>query len=148
MKLTIIGSTGGSGRQLVAQALARGHEVTAFARNPDKIKIDHPAFRVVKGDVRDSAEVESAVEGQDAVMFSLGAPVRSKEKLRGHGTKTVIDAMVKQGVNRLVSLSALGCGDSEPLLPLKYKYLITPLALRGVYDDHELQEAHIRESGL
>jgi nucleoside-diphosphate-sugar epimerase len=37
MKLTIIAATGGVGRQLLAQALDAGHDVTAVARNPAKL---------------------------------------------------------------------------------------------------------------
>jgi len=59
MKLLVFGSTGGTGRELVKQALEQGHEVTAFARSPAKLSdLKHPSLQVVRGDVLDPAAVE------------------------------------------------------------------------------------------
>lgn len=41
MKILAFGSTGGTGREIVAQGLEQGHEVTAFARSPDKLGLSH-----------------------------------------------------------------------------------------------------------
>jgi putative NADH-flavin reductase len=43
MKLTIFGATGGVGRQVVTQALAAGHDVTAVVRDPARLRVDYPA---------------------------------------------------------------------------------------------------------
>ena len=148
MKLIIFGSTGGTGSQLVTQALENGHEVTAFARSPEKLGLGHQGLRVVKGDVLDFASVERAIQGQDAVLCTLGAPVMDKNELRANGTKNIIHAMEKADVKRFICLSGLGCGDSRQLLPFHYKYLIFPLMLRYVYADHEIQERYVNESAL
>ena len=78
MKLLILGATGGTGRQLVQQALKQGHVVTAFARDPAKVTPPHDNLRIAKGDVMDPAAVDAAVAGQDAVVSALGSrlPVR------------------------------------------------------------------------
>jgi putative NADH-flavin reductase len=72
MKLLIFGATGGTGRQLVEQALAQGHAVTAFVRNPAKFHVSHANLRVAQGDVLRYDTVEPAVTGQDAVLSALG----------------------------------------------------------------------------
>jgi putative NADH-flavin reductase len=72
MKLLIFGATGGTGRQLVEQALAQGHFVTAFVRNPAKFHVSHANLRVAQGDVLRYDTVEPAVTGQDAVLSALG----------------------------------------------------------------------------
>jgi len=148
MKVIIFGATGGTGSQLVTQALEKGHDVTAFARRPEKLELDHQGLKVVQGDVLDLASVEMAIQGQDAVLCSLGTPPMNKKKLRANGTKNIIHAMEKTDVRRIICQSALGCGDSRHLLPFHYKYLILPLILRHVYADHEIQEKYIRESKL
>lgn len=78
MKLLVFGATGGTGRQLVQQALAQGHVVTAFARDPAKVTPPHDNLSVVKGDILEPATVDAAVAGQDAVVSALGIrlPIR------------------------------------------------------------------------
>jgi putative NADH-flavin reductase len=77
MNLLILGATGGTGRALVQQALEQGHMVTAFARDPSKVKTTHANLRVVKSDVLDYTSVETAVRGQDAVLSALGLRVKA-----------------------------------------------------------------------
>ncbi len=72
MKLLIFGASGGTGRQLVEQALAQGHLVTAFVRNPAKLPSAHPNLRIAQGDALRYDTVESAVTGQEAVLSALG----------------------------------------------------------------------------
>ena len=78
MKLLVFGATGGTGRQLVQQALRQGHVVTAFARDPGKIPLTHDNLRVVRGDILRPDSVETAMAGQEAVLSALGIrlPVR------------------------------------------------------------------------
>lgn len=148
MKLIVFGPTGETGVQLVTQALEAGHEVTAFARQPEKMALKHSSLRVMQGDVLDITSVQAAIQGHDAVLCTLGTPAGNKEMLRANGTKNIILAMQNTSVRRLICQSGLGCGDSYQLLPWYYKYLIFPLILRHVYADHEIQERYIRESKL
>ena len=53
MKLIIFGSTGCTGRQVVTQALEQGHDVTGFARSPEKLDQKHERLQVIKGNVLD-----------------------------------------------------------------------------------------------
>lgn len=72
MKLIIFGASGKTGRQLVEQALAQGHAVTAFVRNPAKLKLTHPNLQIAEGDMLNVESVERGVRGQDAVLSALG----------------------------------------------------------------------------
>ncbi|UOG76832.1 SDR family oxidoreductase [Hymenobacter tibetensis] len=148
MKALVFGSTGGTGRQLVEQALTQGHTVTAFARNPQKIKFEHPNLRVVQGDVLDVAAVKQAIVGQEVVLSALGAPAAQKDAVRSEGTRNIIRAMEQTGVRRFICLTTLGIGDSKPALPFAYKYLLVPLFLRQAFADSELQEQCIQQSSL
>ncbi len=71
MKLVIFGAAGGTGRILVEQALAKGHEVTAFDRHPGALTIQHPKLSLVQGDVFDPDQVEAAIAGQDGLAPDL-----------------------------------------------------------------------------
>ncbi len=77
MNLLILGATGGTGRAQVEQALEHGHTVTAFAREPSKVRTTHPNLRVVKGDILDYGSVEAALQGQDAALSALGIAVKT-----------------------------------------------------------------------
>ncbi len=77
VNLLVLGATGGTGRALVEQALEQGHIVTAFARNPAKVRTTHKNLRIVKGDIMNYDSVEAAINGQDAVLSALGIRVRA-----------------------------------------------------------------------
>ena len=72
MKLVVFGSTGGTGSQVIRQALEQGHDVTAFARSPEKLTQKHERLKIVQGNVLDYPAVEQAIAGQDAVLCTLG----------------------------------------------------------------------------
>jgi putative NADH-flavin reductase len=149
MKLIIFGSTGGTGRQIITQALEQGYEVTAFARNPEKLDQEHDKLEVIKGNVLEFASVERAIQGQDIVLCTLGMPaIMDKSRLRANGTKNIIRAMEKHGIKRLICQSALGVGDSYEILPFYYRYFIIPLFMRRLYADHNIQENYIKDSQL
>ena len=148
MKLIIFGSTGSTGRQVVTQALEQGHDVTAFARSPEKLDQKHEKLQVIKGNVLDYASVERAIQGQDVVLCTLGLPPMDKSNLRANGTKNIIRAMEKSGAKRFICQSSDGVGDSRDTLPFLMKYLIVPFMLRHAFADHEIQENYIKESQL
>ena len=72
MNLLIFGATGGTGRALVEQALQHGHVVTAFARDPAKVRTTHQNLRVAKGNILDYDSVKAALQNQDAALSALG----------------------------------------------------------------------------
>lgn len=72
MRVLVFGATGRTGRALVEQALAQGHAVTAFARDPAKVRGAHQNLSVAQGNMLDASSVEAAVQGQDAVLSALG----------------------------------------------------------------------------
>jgi uncharacterized protein YbjT (DUF2867 family) len=148
MKLVIFGSTAGTGRKLVEQALEEGHRVSAFARTPEKIAdLRDSNLQVVQGDVLDPAAVEAAVAGQEAVFCTIGTGA-SRTTLREDATRNIVQAMEKTGVERLICLSSLGVGDSRANLGFFTKHVLVGVFLRHAFADHERQEAVVRQSSL
>ena len=149
MKLLIIGATGGTGRQLVAQALAAGHEVTALVRNPAKVRTRHDRLRLVQGDILDPGSVDSALSGQDAVLSSLGTrSIFGQVVIFSEGTKNLFYAMNKHGVRRLICITGIGAGDSKGHGGFLYDKVVLPVFLKRIYDDKDRQEELIRKSDL
>lgn len=148
-KVLVVGATGGTGRELVAQALERGHVVTALVRNPSRLQIDHPRLTVVQGDVLDAPVVEQAVRGQDAVVSALGHkrffyPTR----ILSEGTGNIVRAMEKHGVPRLVCETSLGIGDSAGRMGLSYTFFVIPLVLPLYFWDKARQEQVVARSRI
>ncbi|MDH4347821.1 MAG: SDR family oxidoreductase [Gemmatimonadota bacterium] len=148
MRLLIVGSTGGTGRQLIAQALERGHQVTALARRPPQ-EPPRPGLTWVRGDVLDPASLERAMAGQEAVLSALGhkrwlGPTR----ILSEGTRNLIAAMERHGVRRLVCETALGISDAWWQMGLYYTLFVRPVILPFYFHDKVRQEAVIRASTL
>ena len=149
MKVMVFGSTGGTGRALVEQALEQGHTVTAFARNPRKVKFAHERLTVAEGNVLDFDAVERAVRGHDAVLSALGHKrwlIRTT--ILSSGTRNIITAMEKHGVKRFVCETSLGVGDSVGRLGLLYTLFIIPFITFFYFRDKARQERLIRGSSL
>ena len=148
MQLLVFGASGRTGRELVRQALALGHAVTAFVRNPARLPLVHPDLRFLQGDVVDGRTVERAITGQDAVLVALGAPtpVRRHRALT-EGLRHIVGAMQRAGVRRLVYLSFIGVHDSRRQGGFLVEHVAARL-LRNPIADHEENEALIRGSTL
>jgi putative NADH-flavin reductase len=149
MRILLIGATGGTGREIVKQALERGHDVVALTRKPSKIKAQHERLRVVRGNVMDPASLETAIQSCDAVVCALGHKrYLGPSKTLSEGTRNVVRAMEKHGVKRLVVETALGVGNSVGRLGVYYTFFTIPFILPFYWYDKERQERVVRESGL
>ena len=148
MKLVIFGATGKTGLEIVKQALEGGHEVTAFVRDPARLAIENENLSIVTGDVFDPASVAQAIKGQDAAVCALGAGSDLKKtKVRTIGTINIIAGMQENNVKRLVVITAMGVGESWDTLSMFNKFFFATL-LKSAREDHEAQEAAVKESGL
>lgn len=148
MKILVIGAGGGTGEEVLGQAVERGHEVTAFVHHADDFSAP-PAIRVVQGDVLDAQAVQQAVAGQDAVIDTLGGHTPWKNtSLETNAARNIIDAMQGHDVSRLIVVSAIGVGETKDLVPGWYEKLIMPTLLRGAMQDKEAMEPEVEASGL
>ena len=108
MKLVVLGSNGGIGKEVVAQGLSAGHIVTAVARRPETVTLKHERLRVVRADVLEPAGLPAAFAGQDAVISALGVATRGPTQVYSQGISNEITAMRAAGVRRLLCVSASG----------------------------------------
>jgi putative NADH-flavin reductase len=161
MKLTIFAATGGIGRQILEQAVAAGHDVTAVVRNPKKLS---GQVRVVTADLAaaDPTVLKSAVDGADAVLSGLGPRSNADAGVVWRGTRAIVQAMQATHVRRIVVVSAAPIGTvPSPGRPKPPKHdpgdgffmrnLFSQLikaALRRRYADLARMEDLLRDSGL
>ncbi|MGH7545802.1 MAG: NAD(P)-dependent oxidoreductase [Gemmatimonadota bacterium] len=113
MKILVFGPTGGTGRAIVDQALAAGHDVTAFARDPSRMDIFRDKLNILWGDVLDDDAVADAVPGHDAVLSALGVTGGGPANVCSEGTHRILAAMEASGVRRFVCESAYGAGETR-----------------------------------
>jgi putative NADH-flavin reductase len=148
-RVLIVGATGGTGRQLVAQALERGHAVTALVRDPSVLRVEHPRLRVMRGDVLDYPSVETAMRAQEVVLCALGHKrFFQPTRILSQGTRNILRAMETHGVRRLVCETALGIGDSAWRMGLSYTLFVIPFILPFYFWDKTRQERLIAASPL
>lgn len=102
MKVAVFGATGRTGRHVVEQGLARGHEVTAFVRDPSDLAVEHERLQFVEGDARDAEAVERAVVDRDGVISVLALSSADDEPEHSEATRSVVEAARRAGVRRLV----------------------------------------------
>ena len=160
-KISVVAATGGTGRQVLEQAVAQGHDVTAVVRDPGRLAVAVPAVRADLT-VADPAALASAFAGAGAVLSCLGPRSRTDAGIAAQGTRVVVEAMREAGVRRLVVISAAPVGTvpspARPHPPTRdpgdgfvMRTVLNPVikaVFRQNYADHAQMEDLVRDSGL
>ncbi len=136
-RVAVFGATGGTGNQLVSQALAAGHEVVAYARHPSKLNISHEHLTVVQGELSNQELIEKAIQGTEAVFSALGPHGRSRDKPITQGMQNIIVAMKKQGVRRLIITSTLSAKDPNDRPDFRTRAMVglVKIAMSAAYEE-------------
>lgn len=150
MKVVLFGGSGRTGRELLVQLLARGHEVTAVVRRPSDFGLSYERLRAVAGDALKPQTFDAVLEGQDAVLSTLGVTgfLKSLHAMTFYrnSAKAIVERMQARGLHRLVLVSSVGVLD-DPSAPVWYRVLVKPL-LRHKYADMKAMEAIVAASDL
>jgi putative NADH-flavin reductase len=150
MKLTVFGATGGTGSQVVEQALAAGHEVRAVVRDPAQLPADRAGLEVVVADVMDPATIVEAVTDVDAVISTVGTRSgRAPTTVCADSSRSIVEAMHKADARRLVVVSGTGPFDEGEGPGMRY--ILKPIGrlfLKHVFADFVAMEDIVRASGL
>jgi putative NADH-flavin reductase len=104
MKMALIGATGYVGAKLVAEALARGHQVTAIARNGSGLPPGQANLTVAKVDATDAAALAGVAVGHDLVISAFNPGLDAA----GTGTRAILDGVKRAGVGRLLVVGGAG----------------------------------------
>ncbi|MCQ4211055.1 NAD(P)-dependent oxidoreductase [Streptomyces longispororuber] len=148
MKLTVFGATGGIGQEVVKQALAAGHEVTAVVRDPARFSVTGERLEVFRGDLGDPESLRRAVAGRDAVLSGLGARKKADAGIATELTRSVLKAMEAEGVRRLLVVSAGPVGPQPADSPFADRVMMKLVGsiLKAVYVDLAAMEAELAAS--
>jgi putative NADH-flavin reductase len=148
-KVLILGATGGTGREVVSQALQLGHDVTVLVRSRERLTTPSDHLRVLTGSVPDDPQaLAGAVRGQDVVISALGVGNSLKSSgLIARSMSAIVRAMEAQGIRRLVFTSAYGVGATRQDVPFLPRMVMRVL-LRDLYADKQAGEDELRRSAL
>lgn len=109
MKITVFGANGKIGQHFVEKALQNGDQVTAYVRRASSLTLQHPKLEIVVGNLTDEQQMTAAIEGQDAVVSTLGAPLSVSRKVQSlpisEGHAMIIKIMEQTGVKRFITLA-------------------------------------------
>lgn len=155
MNIAVFGANGPTGRQVVRQALAADHHVTAVTRKPDQYPIRSSNLAVVAADVTDPHGVERVLStGPQAVISTFGVPYsKNKITVYSKGIANIMRAMAIYNIERLVCVSSTTVATEEaPGETLFWRKVIIPflrnLFGRTLYDDMERMEGIVQSSSL
>lgn len=104
-KIALIGASGNAGSRILKELSDRGHQVTAIARNPEKIAA-LPNVVAKKGDVFDQAALSELLKGHDAVISSV--------HFTASDPATLIEAVRASGVQRYLVVGGAGSLEIAP----------------------------------
>ena len=150
MKLAILGTTGSVGSELVTQALAAGHQVTALVRAQPRAGEIDDRVELIVGDATSADSVKRAVQGSDAVLSALGHAKGASDDLLAQTSSNLIAAMQADGVPRLVVLSSAAVVDraDRPSLFYGAARVLLRAVMPSVVRDHRNQARLIEDSGV
>ena len=148
--ILLIGASSGIGLETLKLGLKAGHEIRAFSRSADKIKIINSNLEKIKGDALIEDNINKAITDVDVVIQTLGIPLNIKMltgpiTLFSKATEILLSAMKKTGVKRIISVTGFGAGDSyasiSPLQKIGFE-----LIFGRAYHDKSKQEKMIKQS--
>jgi len=148
MKLLVLGATGGTGLEIVRQALEHGHSVTALVRSPERLKPFQDRITIKQGDLLNSAELEQVIKGQDAVVSGFGPRVpvsKADANLLQQFAVALTSAMLHAGVRRVIVESVAFLFKDSIIPPA---YLLGRLFFPGIVADSSAMEEVFAKSGL
>lgn len=150
MNLTIFGATGRTGQALVHQALEAGHDVTAYARTPTKLDVEHDRLTIVQGEMNEPDAIRKAIEGADVVLSALGPSSNKPVRPLTAGMQNIVDAMKAEGVNRLIASTGAGvkAPEDEPDLIGRFFGFTLKTFAKNVLADSQGMVDVIKNSGL
>lgn len=145
MIITILGASGKTGKEVLSQALALGHQVRVLIRRQDGVSADVRTTSII-GDATKVADVVEAIRGSDVVISALGAPGMGRTDLMTKAVSALHEASKETGVKRVILMSSFLAEESRQF-SFGLRLLVKPLMKHIVADKVE-SERLLRESGF
>ncbi len=145
MKIIVFGANGKTGLSFVRYALDKGHEVTAFVRNVEKITIEDKNLNIVQGSPLEKDTLKEKIKDHDIVVSCLGGNGNKKSTTLHDMVRNIVDVMNEENVKRIVHISSAGIHNEMPGFISK---IFSELLYKNAINDHKLAAEYIINSGL
>ncbi len=150
MQIGIWGVTGGVGSNLAQVALEKNHRVVGIARNPAKVKIQHPNLIVKSSSSTDIDAMTKALKGCDVAVSTIGGggfgQMRKPTSVYSDSAKTMLAAMRANGMDRIIAVTAGGIVEQDDW-PWYYRNIVHPM-LKEMYNDMHRMEDTIKSASV
>jgi putative NADH-flavin reductase len=118
MNIALIGASGFIGSALLAEALSRGHQISALVSRPERLP-PQAQLRVLKADVQDTAALAAQLKGHQAVISAFSG--HAQDDVLGYylkGFRSIVQATQQADVPRLLVVGGAGSLEVAPGLQL------------------------------
>jgi len=147
LNIIVLGGTSGIGLEVVRLSLQRGHRVTAVARRPERMSLTHSALSLRKGDITDLKSMNNLIPGHDLVISTIGIAAGSRNvTVFSKGIENVLSVMSQVDIDRLITVTAIGAGDSKDHGGFVFDSVLVPLILASDIKDKSRQETLVKAS--
>ena len=148
-RIVIIGGNRGIGLETAKLAIERGHQVTIVSRNPSNVNLSHSNLNTQSGSILSAQSMQSVLAEHDVVISAIGLPAGSSNvTLFSKGIQNVISAMQLHQINRLLTISAIGAGDSKGHGGWWFDWFLQPFVLTSDINDKTRQEELVKATEL
>lgn len=117
MNITVFGANGQIGQQFVQVALQNGDKVKAVVRREGALTMTHSNLDIIVADYQNTSQVTAVIEGQDAVVSTLGPSMNSGRKIVSlpirDAHETILNAMETTGVKRFITLGTPAISSAQ-----------------------------------
>ncbi len=147
MTIIVFGATGQMGRQLIKQALWKGHTIKAFGRNIHELDMEEERLETIKGSVFDDNDIKKALKGCDAVISALGGGTGDTDITRSLGIKKIIVGMKASNISRIIAIGGMGVlnADEDKFIFETEEF---PEMYQAVTAEHFKAYKQLKDSGL
>ncbi|MCJ1333330.1 hypothetical protein MMC10_010024 [Thelotrema lepadinum] len=162
MRILLLGGSGRTGQLVVAEALERGHSVTALVRDPSSMP-PQQNLSAIQGSPLKIADIEHALassptnEPVTCIVVTLSArrasdspfaKVISPPRLLADSHQNLITAMKSHPeITKIVTMSSYGVADSFKEMPWSFRLLFRKSNMAAQFVDHDATDKEVKDSG-
>ncbi len=157
MEIFLIGANNGLGYEILNEALRNKINVNCLVRSSKKINFESPYLKLFYGDATNFNELLNSIGTSSVIISSINvkrknffpwSKISNSTSTISDSSKLIVDIAKLKQINRVITISAFGVGETYKNIPKWFQLLIKYSNLKYPYKDHQVHEKIISTSGL